>query len=261
MTESPTPDPTALAGAAATEAAAKVAAAAAAKAASDAAAKVVADKATADAAAAAAATAAGTGGTTDDASKDWEARFKGLQPLHQKLQDEKKAWEDSRLKLGGQVAELDTALKAAQAQIVKLQEDGTKATSGQTELQKTVDGLQKQLERNALIMSDYPQLSVLEAKGLLPKDVEGDALKGALDSMLSVLTTEGQRLAGLKGAGSTGDGTHTTGARSQGDDLSTISDQLLEANQKGNAAEIKRLTGLLIDARNKQLAGEGVKTG
>ena len=189
----------------------------------------------------------------DSKGKDWEASYKGLQPKYQALVEEQKTWEEKRLALGGQIAELETTVKAS-VETVKTMEQGAKdAETASEEMQKTVTGLEADKARTDLIMGDYPQLAGMEAKGLLPPDLEGDELKGKLDSMLEVLVEQGVDNTGKKIAGSTGEEEEIgTGKRSQGDDIGSISNQLMEANKTGDPKEASRLLALLVDAQNKK---------
>jgi chromosome segregation ATPase len=210
--------------------------------------------------------------TSDDASKkkeadskskgqddkDWEASYKGLQPKYQALVEEQKTWEDDRLKLGGQIAELETTVKATAETVKGMEEESKKAEDAAGDLQKTIDGLEAKVERNDLIMSDYPQLAEMESKGLLPPDLEGEELKAKLDSMSEVLQEQGVTNTGAKIKGSTGDDDVTTGKRSQGDDVASLTGKIMEANQQGDVKEAARLTSLLLEAQNKKFAAAGI---
>ncbi len=189
----------------------------------------------------------------DPKGKDWEASYKGLQPKYQALVEEQKTWEEKRLALGGQIAELETTVQAS-VDTVKTMEDGAKeAETASADMQKTIDGLEADKARTDLIIGDYPQLAAMEAKGLLPPDLKGEELTAKLDSMLEVLTEQGVDNTGKKIAGSTGEEDSIgTGLRSQGDDIGSISDKLMEANKEGNSKEASRLLGMLVDAQNKK---------
>lgn len=202
--------------------------------------------------------------TEDDPSgdEDWESRFKGLQPKYQVLQEEKKDWDDMRVTLNGQLSEAETALKTATGEVKDLETSAESAKKGSDELQSTIDEMTKSAERTKLIMSEYPDLATLEAKGLLPQDVVGDDLNTALDEMRKVLNTGAKQILQAQAVGATGDGEHQTGSRTQGDDVNTISELLMVANRENDASEISRLTNLLVEARNKDtVAQSGVGAG
>lgn len=189
---------------------------------------------------------------TDDKSSDtdWEKRFKGLQPKHQTLVEDnknlkvqfaldKKAWDEEKVTLGLEIDELKGGLKTAT-------ESGEGLTKSNDELAKTVGSLETQIERNTLIMSEYPDLAVLEAKSLIRKDLEGDELTEALDSMRSLMKTTGETAAAKLAAGATGSDEQITGSRGQGHDVNSISDLLMVAQKNKDQGEITRLTNLLI---------------
>jgi chromosome segregation ATPase len=196
--------------------------------------------------------------TQTDDQKDWESSYKGLQPKYQALVEEKKAWEDDRLKLGGTIAELETSVKASAETVKGMTDEATKAETASAELQKTIEGLTGKLERSELIMSEYPHLAGLESKGLLPPELMGDELKEKLDSMSEVLQEQGVSNTGAKIKGSTGDDDVTTGKRSQGDDVQSINQKIMEANQQGDTKEAARLMPLLLEAQNKKFAAAGI---
>ncbi len=189
---------------------------------------------------------------TDDKSSDtdWEKRFKGLQPKHQTLVEDnknlkvqfaldKKAWDEEKVTLGLEIDELKGGLKTAT-------EGGEGLTKSNDELAKTVGSLETQIERNTLIMSEYPDLAVLEAKGLIRKDLDGDELTEALDSMRSLMKVTGESAAAKLAAGATGSDEQITGSRGQGHDVNSISDLLMVAQKDKNYDEVTRLTSLLI---------------
>lgn len=196
---------------------------------------------------------------TDDLSPDtdWEKRFKGLQPKHQTLVKDNKdlkvqfaldkgEWDKEKVTLGLEIDELKGSLKTAT-------EGGEGLTKSNEELGKTVGSLETQLERNTLIMSEYPDLAVLEAKDLIRKDLVGDDLTEALDSMRSLMKTTGAKAAADLAAGATVDGDQITGARSQGHDVNSISDLLMVAQKNKDQSEITRLTDLLISQAETEI--------
>lgn len=193
-----------------------------------------------------------------DGDKDWEGSYKGLQPKYQKLVEAEKTWEEKRLALGGQIAELETTIKASAETLDGLTKDATKADDASGELQKTIDGLEGKLKRSELIMSEYPHLAEMESKGLLPPDLEGDELTKKLDSMSELLKEQGVSNTGARIKGSTGDDDVTTGKRSQGDDVASLTGKIMEANAAGETKEAARLTALLLDAQNKKFAAAGL---
>ncbi len=194
---------------------------------------------------------------TDD-GKDWESSYKGLQPKYQTLVTEKKAWEDDRLKLSGTIAELETTIKAATSTQDGMTKEAKASEDAQAGLQKTIDGLEVKNKRNDLIMSEYPHLAEMESKGLLPPDLEGEELTEKLDSMSELLKEQGVTNTGARIKGSTGDDDLSTGKRSQGDDVASLTGQIMEANAKGEIKEAARLTSLLLKAQNKKFAAQGV---
>ncbi len=196
---------------------------------------------------------------SDNDGKDWEASYKGLQPKYQALVTEKKAWEGDRLKLGGQIAELDTTIKTSAETLEGMTKEATKSDDASAEMQKTVDGLKGKLERSELIMSEYPHLAEMESKGLLPPDLEGEELTAKLDSMSELLKEQGVSNTGAKILGSTGEEDEIgTGQRSQGDDVASLTGKIMEANKAGETKEAARLTVLLLAAQNKKYAAAGV---
>jgi hypothetical protein len=191
---------------------------------------------------------------TDEQDKspdqNWEKRFKGLQPKHQKLVEDhsglqsqyaldKRAWDTEKVEIGVQVDTLSSDLAKANEQMESLQKSNK-------ELQGTVDSLEVKLERNALIMSEYPDLAVLEAKGLIRQDIEGDELTKALDDMRSLMVAKGESNLKDLGTGASGDGEHSSGGRGQAQGVSDISDKLMQAQKAGDHEEANRLTELLI---------------
>jgi len=192
---------------------------------------------------------------------DWEARFKGLQPKYQQLKQayetDKQAWEGERLKLMGQIAELETGLKSAQSDLEVLQEENKTWETEKADLQSQLDGMMKRIERTNLIMSEFPDLARFEAKGLIPQDKEGDELVAALTEMRTLITGSAEDVLKTLSAGSTGDSDHRTGSRAQGDDIVSIQNKLMDANLKGDAAEIARLTDLLVQKQNEIFAASG----
>ena len=60
------------------------------------------------------------------------------------------------------------------------------------------------------------------------------------------------------GADNGADDDVTTGKRSQGDDVASLTGKIMEANQEGNTKEAARLHVLLIDAQNKKFAAQGL---
>lgn len=192
----------------------------------------------------------------DDAAEDFERKFKGLQPKYQTLVTEAQEHEGELLKLGGKIAELETTIAASGETIVKMGETAKEAEKGSDGLQKTNEELEGKLERTNLIMSDYPDLAALEAKGLLPVDVEGEELKEKLDSMSEVLKEQGADNIGEKIKGSTGDEDVKTGGRSKGDSIEDTSQKILEANKAGDTKESARLTAILLEQQNKVFDAE-----
>jgi chromosome segregation ATPase len=193
--------------------------------------------------------------------EDWEARFKGLQPKFQTLQQDFKGLEEDKQKLAGQLSEVESSLKTAEELVSEMKESSQSAQKAQEELQGMVDSLTEKSERSTLIMSEYPDLAALEAKGLLPQDVSGDDLKSTLDEMRSVLNTEAKEIIQKQAVGATGDGEHSSGSRTQGDDVTTISEMMIKAGQKGDMPEVARLSDLLVEAQNKEFAAQGVGQG
>ena len=198
----------------------------------------------------------------DDKGGDdnWEDRFKGLQPKYQQAVEtyktDKEAWDKDRINLLGQVSESETKLKSAQDEVKKLTEDAETSGTGKTEMQTQIDTLGKQLERNTLIMSEYPDLSLFEAKGMLPKDVEGEELKTALNEFRTLMGSAAIDALKDRDAGDTGDQDVSTGSRSQGKDIGSLQELLMKANAEGDAKEIKRVTDLLVEAQNKVFAAK-----
>lgn len=195
---------------------------------------------------------------TDDMSSDenWEKRFKGLQPKHQTLVEEhkdlkvqivldKKAWDEEKVKLGLEIDEL-------KGDVTKFTDSSDGLTKTNDELSKSVDSMKAQLERNTLIMGDYPDLAVLEAKGLLPTALEGDELTTALDDMRSLMTAKGESAARDLVAGSTGE-SQTTGSRSQATDIGSLGELLMKAQKDRDYDEVNRLTDLLVKQADTEI--------
>ena len=196
---------------------------------------------------------------TDDTSPDtdWEKRFKGLQPKHQTLVEEhknlkvqialdKKAKDEAEVTLGLEIDELKGSLKTAT-------EGSEGLTKSNDELGKMVESLETQLERNTLIMSEYPDLAVLEAKGLIRKDLDGDELTEALDSMRSLMKTTATKATADLAAGASADGDQITGTRGQGHSVNSISDLLMVAQKNRDHGEVTRLTDLLITQADTEI--------
>jgi len=192
-----------------------------------------------------------------DQGKDWEASYKGLQPKYQALVEGQKAQEDKRLAQAGLLAEAETTIKTSAETLKTMSKSADADEKASKELQGTIDGLETKLERQTLIMSEYPHLAAMEAKGLLPPDLEGDALKEKLDSMSEILKEQGVDNTGKKIAGSTGTDDLTSGTRSQGDDIESISQKIMEANKQGDGKESARLTVLLIAEQQKAFEAAG----
>ena len=196
---------------------------------------------------------------TDDTSPDtdWEKRFKGLQPKHQTLVEEhknlkvqialdKKEQDEAKVTLGLEIDELKGSLKTAT-------EGSEGLTKSNDELGKMVESLETQLERNTLIMSEYPDLAVLEAKGLIRKDLDGDELTEALDSMRSLMKTTATKATADLAAGASADGDQITGTRGQGHSVNSISDLLMVAQKNRDHGEVTRLTDLLITQADTEI--------
>lgn len=182
--------------------------------------------------------------------QNWEKRFKGLQPKHQDLTEahkglqaqytlDKQNWDAEKATATAKVTALEADLAAAQEELESLK-------SGNEELQSTVGSLETKLERNALIMSEYPDLSVLEAKGLIRDDLEGDELTTALNELRSLMVKQGEQALQDLNAGSTGDDRQSSGGRGQKMDLGSINQKLMDAQKSGDWEEADRLTKLLI---------------
>lgn len=210
----------------------------------DKAAAAVAAKAAADVAAKAAADAAAA------ADSDWEKRFKGLQPKHQKLVEDHKdataqflldtaAWDKEKIDMGLKISTLDSELKKATEGLTGIQKSNE-------ELQGLVDSNKTKLDRNKMIMETYPDLAVLEAKGLIREDLDGDELTKALDDMRSLMVAKGEAAIKDLGTGAGGDGDHSSGARGQGMGSADIGEKLMIAQKNRDTDEINRLTELLI---------------
>lgn len=195
---------------------------------------------------------------TDDKSSDenWEKRFKGLQPKHQILVEEhkdlkvqvgldKKEYDEETVKLGLEIDEL-------KGDVTKFTESSEGLTKSNDELKKTVESLETQLERNKLIMSEYPDLAVLEAKGLIREDLDGDELTKALDDMRSLMVAKGESMTKELIVGSS-DGEQTTGQRSQVKGVSSIGEALMVAQKNKDVDEINRLTALLVTAADTEV--------
>lgn len=196
-------------------------------------------------------------GKKTSADEDWEKRFKGLQPVHQTLVESSKALKTEHEGLQAQYAldqkqwqdeikAKDLQVTTLQADLQKAQENLASASQSTEELQGTIDSLEVKLERNALIMSEYPDLAPLEAKGLISDSLEGDDLTKALNDLRSLMVTKGTEAIQDLGAGASGDDTHQTGSRGQGMGVSDIGAKLMEAQKNRNMEEVNRLTELLI---------------
>jgi len=192
---------------------------------------------------------------------DYEKRFKGLQPKHQQLVEEhkglkstyaveKQEWTEEKAKLGLQVDELELELK-------RLSEASDGLTKSNEELQKTVDSLETKAERTALIMSEFPDLAVLEAKGLIKENLEGDELTKALNEMRSLMTKQGEAAVQSLTAGATGSEDLSSGQRGQAQDLGDIKEQLMIAQRNRDFPEVERLSNLLVERANIEVFDGG----
>lgn len=200
---------------------------------------------------------------TDDTSPDtdWEKRFKGLQPKHQKLVEDHKgalvqhgldteAWGKEKVELGLKIDTLESELKAAAEKAESL-------AKSNEELTGLVDSGKAKLERNALIMSEYPELAVMEAKGLIREDLEGDALTEALNDLRSLMVAKGEQAVKDKSKGSTGDDSHSSGGRGQSMSVTDLNQKIMDAQKAGEYEEADRLTKLLIQEANATILSEG----
>jgi hypothetical protein len=203
-------------------------------------------------AAAAGSAAAASGG------EDWEKRFKGLQPLYQSVKADFDAFkgtaETEKTQLMGKISILEGEIKTKDESIAKVQADLSASIKGQDELKGTVTTLEKKLSRQTLIMSQFPDLGSFEAKGLISPELEGDALLKALTDMRDLLGSNGRQALEQTLAGSTSVHEASNVGRTSGDDVKTLGQKLMEANIKGDAAEISRLTSLLVEAQRKEQA-------
>ena len=191
------------------------------------------------------------------AGEDYEARFKGLQPKVQELAEANKSLTGERLTHLGKISELELTLDAEVKKTEQSAKDADAAAKAQEESQGTIDTLQAKLDRQALIMSDFPDLAVMEAKGLIDPGLKGDDLKLKLSEMRLILQTKGESAVGSLVAGSTSVEEAVTGARTQGDTVSDV-DQLIQAALKaGDFKEVDRLEGILIDRANKEVFNQG----
>lgn len=189
--------------------------------------------------------------------EDWEARFKGLQPKVQELAEANKALTSERLQHLGRISELEGLLTASDKKIEESQKQLDAATSAQTEFQETINTLEKEAERATLIMSDYPDLAQMEAKGLIAPGLFGEELKTKLEDLRSVLKSKGANVVETLIAGSTSVEETKTGSRTQGDTVADI-DQLMQAAMKnGDMKEVDRLEQLLIKQANREVFQQG----
>ena len=188
--------------------------------------------------------------------EDWEKRFKGLQPIHQTLVEDnknlvvkvaldKKDWDTKEAEFGVKITGLEGDLK-------KATESSDGLTKSNAELAKTVETLNTQAERSKMIMSDYPDLSVLEAQGLIRQDIEGDELTKALESMRSLMVATGKDAVKDLSVGAS-DANLTTGNRSQAKDVNSIGELLMVAQKDKNVDEVTRLTSLLVQQADVEI--------
>jgi hypothetical protein len=199
---------------------------------------------------------------TDDTSPDtdWEKRFKGLQPKHQTLVEDHKSalvqhgldtetWGKEKVELGLKIDTLESELKA----ITEKMEGFEKSNE---ELSGLVESGKAKLERNALIMSEYPELAVMEAKGLIRDDLEGDSLTEALNDLRSLMVAKGEEAVKDKTAGSTGDDGHSSGGRGQAMSAADLNQKIMDAQKNRDFAEADRLTQLLIKEANATILSD-----
>jgi chromosome segregation ATPase len=190
--------------------------------------------------------------TTEDKGKeDYEARFKGLQPKVQELAEANKSLTSERLQLLGTISEQEAQLTAAQKQLEEKQGEVDAATKAQEESQGTIDTLEAQIERQTLIMSEFPDLAQMEAKGLINPALSGDELKTHLGEMRSILKSQGVSAMESLTAGSTSAEETKTGARTQGDSIADIDQKMQAAMREGNMEEVNRLEKILIEQADK----------
>jgi chromosome segregation ATPase len=190
-------------------------------------------------------------GTKPNPDEDWEKRFKGLQPKFQELSEDHKkllgTYDSEKTTWAGEKSQLETQIDTLNKQIEEAQKATESLTTGKSELEKQIETMNAQAERRTLIMAEYPELARLEAKGLLPKDLEGDELKTALNDIRSLMLEQRKGAIEKQIAGSTTAEDLTTGSRGQVEGVQGIGDKLMEANRAGDAVEVTRLTKLLVN--------------
>lgn len=104
--------------------------------------------------------------------KEFEARFKGMQAEYGRLQGEHKT-------LAGTYSTLEEQFKAAVGQRESLSLEHDKLKGEHAKATDELTSLRAQFERTRLVLSEFPDLAQLEARGLLPTG-QGDDLKKKL---------------------------------------------------------------------------------
>lgn len=184
------------------------------------------------------------------ANENWEERFKGLQPVHQKLVESSNAlkaeygtaqvtWGDEKASMQLQIDQLTTERDTLKTSSTGLGETNEK-------LEQSIESLNAQIARNQLIMSEYPDLALFEARGLIAKELTGDDLTNALNDLRSLMKSKAVDVEAGRMAGSTGAEAGATGGRGEAKGVTDIGEQLMKAQREGDADEISRLSALLI---------------
>jgi chromosome segregation ATPase len=130
-------------------------------------------------------------------AQEWAKSYKGLQGHVNKLNGQ---IEGMNTQVSDLTGERDTALSDIEGVRTEFQQSQQSAqtltgevenlTNQLTEATSNAETLQTQLDRQGLIISDYPDLAAFEAKGLLPQADSPEDLAGKLDAFRETMTTQ-----------------------------------------------------------------------
>ena len=120
---------------------------------------------------------AAAGTLSQNQGTNWEAAYKTLQRNHNDLQAKFATMQGQNETLTAQLATRASEISAAQTQLQAEQANVQTLTSQVTSLEGEKGNLSAQLERQNLIMGEFPQLATFEAQGLLPQAEGEDAMR------------------------------------------------------------------------------------
>lgn len=136
-------------------------------------------------------------------ARDWEASYKGLQKVNEKLQAKLVRVSDDLDAAHEEIESLKSAAKATDGDKQGLVAKIAQLEKEKGDLERTVASHKMQTERTKLILSDFPELASFEASGLLPMGNTPEEMKEKLAAFKAALeTTVGSKLADrMRGAG------------------------------------------------------------